>query len=142
MDFLQAGFIAALFMCISYASIFGGRTGRAGSAIFGAATALTAAGAMLDPTWASTSFAIFVVDTGCLLLLAFLAVKSNRFWPIWAVGFQLVAVATHVATLWIPDIVPKAYQAILSFWSIPILWVMVAGTRKDRKYERDAAQRG
>jgi hypothetical protein len=142
MDFLQTGFITALIMCVGYAGIFGGRTGRAGSAIFVAATALTAAGAMLNPTWASTSYAVFAVDSGCLFLLAALAMTSNRFWPIWAVGFQLVAVATHIATLWIPDIVPKAYQAILSFWSIPILWVMVAGTRMDRRYERNAALRG
>ncbi len=142
MDFLQAGFILALLMSAGYASIYGGRTGRAGSAIFVLATALTAFGTLLNPTWGSTSYAVFAVDSGCLLLLAALAIHSNRFWPIWAVGFQLVAVATHIATLWIPDIVPKAYQAILSFWSIPILWVMVAGTRKDRKYERDAARRG
>lgn len=142
MDFLQTGFIFALLMCVGYASLYGGRTGRAGSIIFLLATALTALGTQWNPTWGSTSYAVFAVDSGCLLLLAALAIHSNRFWPIWAVGFQLVAVATHVATLWIPDIVPKAYQAILSFWSIPILWVMVAGTRKDRKYERDAARTG
>lgn len=142
MDFIQAAFILALLMCAGYASAVGGRTGQAGSLVFVLATALTALGTLLNPTWGSTSYAVFAVDSGCLLLLAALAVNSNRFWPIWAVGFQLVAVATHVATLWIPDIVPRAYQAILSFWSIPILWVMVAGTRKDREYERDTAQRG
>lgn len=141
MDFLQAGFIIALLMCVAYASMFGGRTGLAGSTIFISATAFTALATLLNPTWGTTSYAVFAVDSGCLLLLAALAVNSNRFWPIWAVGFQLVAVATHVATIWIPDIVPKAYQAILSFWSIPILWVMVAGTRKDRRYERDTAVR-
>jgi hypothetical protein len=142
MDLLDGTFIFALLLCAAYGSLAGGKTGKAGAAIFLTATASTAAGAMLNPTWASTSYAVFAVDSGCLLLLAALAVNSNRFWPIWAVGFQMVAVATHVATLWIPDIVPKAYQAILSFWSIPILWVMVAGTRKDRKYERDTAPRG
>ncbi len=142
MDIKQAAFIFALLLCVVYGSVAGGRTGRAGSAIFVGATALTAAGAMLDPTWASTSYAVFAVDTACLISLAALALQSNRFWPIWAVGFQTVAVATHVATLLIPEIVPKAYYAMLSFWSIPILWVMVAGTRKDRRYERDAARSG
>lgn len=136
MDFLQAGFIFALLLCVAYASIFGGKTGQAGSLIFISATAFTALATKWNPTWASTSYAVFAVDSGCLLLLAALAVSSNRFWPIWAVGFQIVAVATHIATIWIPDIVPKAYQAILAFWSIPILWVMVAGTRKDRRYEK------
>ncbi len=136
MDFIEAGFIFALLLCVGYASIVGGRTGRQGSAIFVAAAALTALATTVDPTWASTSYAVFAVDGGCLLALAALALHSNRFWPIWAVGFQTVAVATHLATIWMPDLLPKAYQALLSFWSIPILWVMVAGTRKDWNYEK------
>jgi hypothetical protein len=136
MDLIEAGFIFALLLCVGYASMVGGRTGRLGSAIFVAAATFTALATTVDPTWASTSYAVFAVDGGCLLALAALAVHSNRFWPIWAVGFQTVAVATHMATIWIPDLLPKAYQALLSFWSIPILWVMVAGTRKDWNYEK------
>lgn len=136
MILMQASFAVALLLCIAYGAAFGGRTGRVGSVIFALATMLTAAGAMLNPKWAGTSYAVFAVDSLCLLALCFVALNSNRFWPIWAVGFQTVAVATHIATLWIPDIVPRAYHAMLSFWSIPILWVMVAGTHRDRKYER------
>lgn len=139
MDILQAAFIMALILCAGYASIEGGRTGKAGAAIFLTATVFSAATATLNPTWASTSYGLFAVDTGCLLALVVLAMNSNRFWPIWALGFQTVAVATHVATMWIPDIVPASYQALLSFWAIPILWVMVIGTRKDRQYERSRA---
>lgn len=142
MDIMQTVFIGALLLSVGYASLFGGRTGKAGAVIFVLATIFTALGTLLNPTWASTSYAVFAVDSGCLLALAVLAAHSNRFWPIWAVGFQTVAVATHMATIWIPDFVPKAYQALLSFWSIPILWVMVVGTRKDRKYERSNAPTG
>lgn len=141
MDLLQSGFIFALLLCVCYSSIVGGRTGRIGSAIFVAATALTALATVYEPTWASTSYAVFAVDGGCLLALAALAVHSNRFWPIWALGFQTVAVATHLATIWVPDLLPKAYQALLAFWSIPILWVMVAGTRKDWNYQKADRQR-
>ncbi len=140
MELKEVAFIFALLLCVVYGSVMGGRTGQAGSAIFVGATAFTAAGAMLDPTWTSTSYAVFAVDSACLFLLVALAIHSNRFWPIWAVGFQTVAVATHVATTLIPEIVPKAYYALLSFWSIPILWVMAVGTYKDRKYEEDRAR--
>jgi len=139
MDILQAAFIMALILCVGYASINGGRTGKAGAIIFLVATALSAGAATLNPTWASASYGLFAVDTGCLLALVVLAMNSNRFWPIWALGFQTVAVATHMATMWIPDIVPVSYQALLSFWAIPILWVMVTGTRKDRQYEQSQA---
>lgn len=142
MDLLQAVFIGALLLCAGYASVFGGNTGRIGSLIFMSAALLTALGTLWNPTWASTSYAVFAVDSGCLLALTALAMTSNRFWPIWAVGFQTVAVATHIATIWMPDLVPRAYQALLSFWSIPILWVMVSGTRKDRQYERRKSHAG
>jgi len=139
MDILQTAFIMALILCVGYASINGGRTGKAGACIFLAATVLSAAAASRNPTWASTSYGLFAVDIGCLFALILLAINSNRFWPIWALGFQTVAVATHIATMWIPDIVPASYQALLSFWAVPILWVMVTGTRKDRQYERSRA---
>ncbi len=140
MDIRQAAFIFALLLCVGYASLVGGRTGRIGSIIFVAATVLTALATIIEPTWASTSYTVFAVDSACLLALAGLAMNSNRFWPIWAVGFQLIAVATHLATMWVPELLPKAYQALLAFWSIPILWVMVAGTRKDWNHEKAAKQ--
>ena len=96
---------------------------------------------LYDSSWSSTSYPVLAVDAGCLLALALLAVCSNRFWPIWAVGFQTVAVTTNLATIWVPDLLPKAYQALLAFWSIPILWVMVAGTRKDWVYQQAHRQK-
>lgn len=140
MDVLQTSYAFLLVLCLTYGSIAGGKTGRAGSAIFGTASILTAAGAMLNPGWTSTSYAVFAVDALCLFALFGLALTSSRFWPIWALGFQIVAVGTHAATIWIPDIVPKAYQALLSFWSLPILCVMVAGTRRDLISEKRTAE--
>lgn len=135
MDTILLAFNSALLLCATYASVNGGRTGKAGSTIFIVATILSAAAVRMNPSWAGTSLGLFAVDAGCLLALVLLALVSNRYWPIWALGFQIVAVATHLATLSIPDIVPKSFQALLSFWTIPILGVMVAGTHKDRQYE-------
>ncbi len=128
-------FNVALLLCVAYASILGGKTGRSGSLIFVAATILTITANRASPTWTDTSYGIFLVDFGCLIALAVVALKSDRFWPIWALGFQTGAVGTHIATIWMPEIVPRAYQALATLWSIPILWVMVAGTRLDRRYE-------
>ena len=135
MDTILLAFYSALLLCVAYASVNGGRTGKAGSAIFILATLLSEAAVRMNPDWAGTSLGLFAVDAGCLLALLILALMSNRFWPIWALGFQTAAVATHLATLSIPDAVPKSLQALLSFWTIPILWVMVAGTHKDLQYK-------
>ncbi|MBJ7388980.1 MAG: hypothetical protein JHC92_06030 [Sphingomonadaceae bacterium] len=134
MDMILLAFYSALLLCAAYASVNGGRTGKAGSAIFIVASISTVAAARMNPNWAGTSLELFAVDAGCLLALLILALMSNRFWPIWGLGFQIVAVATHLATLYIPDVVPKSFQALLSFWAIPILLVMVAGTHKDLQY--------
>jgi hypothetical protein len=112
MDILQSAFIFALVLCALYAGINGGRTDRAGAAIFIVATILSAAAATMNPSWATTSYGLFAVDGGCLLALLILALNSNRYWPIWAMGFQTVAVATHMATLWLPDFLPKSYHTL------------------------------
>lgn len=136
MDTILLAFYSALLLCAAYASKNGGSTGKTGSAVFIVATILSAAAVRMNPSWAGTSLGLFAVDAGCLLALVMLALASNRFWPIWALGFQTVAVSTHLAALVIPDVVPKSFQALLSFWTIPILWVMVTGTHKDRQYEQ------
>lgn len=109
-----------------------------GAVIFILATALSDIAARYNPDWASTSFGVLWVDTGCLGGLAILALRSNRYWPIWALGFQTAAVATHMATIIAPDIVPKAYQAVAAFWSIPILVAMVTGTTLDWQHSQRA----
>ena len=131
MDTILLAFYSALLLCAAYASVNGGRTGKAGSAIFILATMSSEAAVRMNPNWAGTSLGLFAVDAGCLLALLILALMSNRFWPIWALGFQTAAVATHLATLSIPDVVPKSLHALVSFWAIPILWAMVVGTHKD-----------
>lgn len=128
-------FNAVLLCCALYASIMGGKTGISGSIIFISATLLTIVANRIDPQWGNTAYGIFAVDVVCVIALAAVALNSDRFWPIWALGFQIGAVATHIATVWMPDFAPRAYQALATFWSIPILWVMVTGTRQDRRYE-------
>ncbi len=128
-------FNLVLLLCAIYASVAGGKTGISGSIIFISATLLTIVANKMDPGWGDTAYGIFAVDVTCMTALAIVALKSNRFWPIWALGFQIGAVGTHIATILMPEIVPRAYQALATFWSIPILWVMVMGTRQDRRHE-------
>ena len=136
MPFRELVFIFLLFASVGYAFVFGGKTGRWGAAIFIGATVLSNIAARFNPEWASTSYGVFWVDAACMLALLVLAFGSNRYWPIWALGFQIVSVATHFAMMMAPDIVPVVYQTIESFWSIPILAVMIAGTTLDWHHRR------
>ncbi len=141
MYFLEFVFVFVLLLCAGYACVFGGKTGIAGSLTFLLAALLSYWAAYANPDWDSTLYPLFLVDLGCLIALAGLALKSNRYWPIWACGFQLVAVATHVGTMLVPDIVPKAYQAMQSFWAVPILMVMAIGTALDRQQDLQSGRK-
>ncbi len=48
----------------------------------------------IDPQWGD-----LVIDLLFLGLLLWLALRSNRHWPMWASAFQLLGVVTHVAMM-------------------------------------------
>lgn len=131
MHLIEYVFFTVLILCSVYAWVLGGKTGRAGAAIFLISSLCSFLAVRAHPGWVTTDFGLLCVDLGCFIALYMLSLRSSRYWPIWALGFQMVAIITHIATIIAPDIVPTAYQAIASFWSIPILGVMVMGTRLD-----------
>jgi hypothetical protein len=124
-----------LFGSIAFAAIFGGKTGKAAALIFCIANSLSIWATSFSPDWKGTSYAMMSVDCLCLIALMALAMTSNRYWPIWALGLQLTTVITHVATIIDPFIFPGIYDSLSGFWSIPILIVMVWGTILDRKHQ-------
>jgi hypothetical protein len=124
-----------LFGSIAFAAIFGGRTGKAAALIFCIANNLSIWATSINPDWKGTSYSMMSVDCLCFLALMVLAMTSNRYWPIWALGLQLISVVTHVATIIDPLIFPGIYDSLSGFWSIPILLVMVWGTILDRKQQ-------
>jgi hypothetical protein len=48
-------------------------------------------------------------------------------------GFHLVAVVSLFATMVTPNVTPRLYKAIESFWAIPILLTMLIGVELDRR---------
>lgn len=42
-------------------------------------------------------WAVFAIDAALLALLFWIALRSKRYWPLFAAGLQLLAVVTHVA---------------------------------------------
>ena len=50
-----------------------------------------------DPGDRGTQWPILGVDIALLALLGWIALRSRRFWPLFAAGFQLLAVGIHLA---------------------------------------------
>jgi len=69
-----------------------------------------------------------IVDSGVLIALIAIALLSDRFWPLWAAGLQLVDSMSHVMKAIDAEMIAKAYGAAERFWSFPILAILLIGT--------------
>jgi hypothetical protein len=76
---------------------------------------------------------IFIVDCAMLAALLAVALRAERFWPIWMTGLQAVAVAAHLAKMVNPLVIPWAYAAMLAFWSHPMMLLLILGTWRHRR---------
>lgn len=76
----------------------------------------------------------FIVDGAAFAGFAFIALRSERFWPLWLAGLQLTTVLAHVVKAVQLDLLPQAYAAAARFWVYPIFLIIVVGTW--RSYRR------
>lgn len=88
---------------------------------------------MIATIWQSPEFGILAVDLVVLGLLMSLALRSDRFWPIWITAIHFVSVAIHFATIVEPTIIPRAYAMAQGFWAYPMLVVLMFGTMTHRR---------
>jgi len=107
----------------------GGRPEREGAAVAVIGSFLTPAAVSLASNgYGSAQLGILSVDLAMLAAFLFILLRYDRFWPIWASGFHLVGVATHLAKLSFPDILPQAYWTVQGMWAYPIMLAIAAGT--------------
>jgi len=80
-----------------------------------------------------------VIDLVVLAALVAIALRSDRFWPLWVAGLQLTVSVSHLMKAIQPDLMPFAYAAAERFWSYPILLILFVGAWRQhkRKHEFD-----
>jgi hypothetical protein len=84
---------------------------------------------------------VAIVDLLVLGSFVFIALRTDRFWPLWVSGLQLTTVTAHLMRLIQPDLIDIAYAAAMRFWSYPILLILVAAALRSRRYIEREAQR-
>jgi hypothetical protein len=104
--------------CFAYAMWNGGAPERIGAAIFCAGVLLT----LLEFPGVAAGFrtvetGIFVVDIVTLVAFLILALRAERFWPLWMAAFQALGTAGH----------------LVKIWSYPMLLVLALGTWRHRQ---------
>jgi hypothetical protein len=109
-----------------------------------ALTCLAAAAASIPTvgSYQSVEMRIFVVDFVVLGLFMYVALRSDRFWPLWIAGFHVTTMMGHVLRTMSNDLVPIAYAVALRVWAYPeliVLAIAVWRSQRRMKSERDLA---
>lgn len=73
--------------------------------------------ALRDRSWVGTQWSAFGADAGLLILLTAISLRTKRYWPIFAAGFQLLCVITHVARTIDPGVRAWAYATAQVIWT-------------------------
>jgi nicotinamide riboside transporter PnuC len=90
--------------------------------------------------YARVESGIFIVDVAVLVGFTVIALRSDRFWPLWIAGLQLTTIIAHLFKVVDLDLLPKVYAAAARFWVYPIFLIIVIGTWRShqrRRRERD-----
>ena len=121
-------FWTILLICCGYALLRGRKYERIAATVFMAATVTSVAGHFVtDVRYHALEISDVVIDTVVLIALVAIALASDRFWPLWAAGFQLVGSMAHVLKFIDVAFAPWGYAVAARFWSYPILIVLLIG---------------
>lgn len=83
---------------------------------------------MIQAEYQHIEMSVLAVDFGLLLGLLALALTSDRFWPMYAAAFQLLALLVHFGSLTEQGNFAWAYAVALIFWSYAVIGALLAGT--------------
>ena len=79
------------------------------------------------------------VDLVVLAVFLLVALRSDRFWPLWITGLQLTTILAHMLKAVDFKLLPAAYGAAERFWSYPILVIIAVGAwRQHRRHLADS----
>jgi len=81
-----------------------------------------------------------MVDLGVLAAFVLVALRSDRFWPLWVAGLQLTSSLAHVMKSINLELLPQAYAAATKVWSYPILLIIIVGTWRHQHNARGGPQ--
>jgi hypothetical protein len=127
-------FLVLLVLCCAGAFIWGGGPERAGMAIYAAGSVATYILVITSPIhYRGVEVGVLTVDLLVFLGFILVALRAERYWPLWVSALVGVGVLGHLAMLLHPRVIPSAYAAVLSMWSYPILLVIAAGTAAHRR---------
>lgn len=127
-------FWAILFLTVGYA-LWRGRSDEriAATVCLAASVATRFAISPLSERYANLEFGLLTIDAAVLLAFVAIALRSQRYWPLWVAGLQLTNSISHLMKVVDVDLLPRAYAAAAVFWSYPILLIIIVGTWRSHR---------
>jgi len=123
-----AVYCALLLACWAYALRRGGAPEKIGATILAVASFLTAAAISGPATFSSVEMGALIVDLLCLVAFLLLALRAERFWPLWIAALQIVGTAGHGVKFVDPETMRFVYAFLLAIWAYPMLLLLTIGT--------------
>lgn len=135
-------FWALLLLACGYALVRGRKYERLAAVVFLAATILSVVSRQaLQVRYLTLDMGEVVIDSAVLIAVVAIALFSDRFWPLWVAGLQLVASTAHILKAITVDLPPWAYAIAERFWSYPILVILFIGAwRQHRRRLREPSE--
>ena len=129
-------FWAILLLTCGYALWRGRKYEQMAATICIAASVISVlARAPLHERYSGVEVGDLLIDTTVLLAFVAIALKSDRFWPLWVAGLQLTISMSHLFKAIDANLLPLAYAAAERFWSYPTLVIIAIGAwRQHRRY--------
>lgn len=134
-------YLVTLLSSCAYALRYGGQSERIGAGIMLAGSFLTPVVGFVAMKLHAHLVGAMLIDLAVLAAFLTLALRSDKFWPLWTTAFQIIGVATHLAKFVDPVIVPRAYSIAQGFWAYPMLVALVIGARADHIAAKSSAGR-
>jgi hypothetical protein len=135
-------FYIALLAVAAYALWRGGGPERSVAALFLAAAIATILVLPTQGIFHDVATGILLVDSALFLCLLAVAMRAERFWPLWMTALQGIAVAGHGAKAVNPHVIPITYVILLAFWGYPMVALLAIATwRHQRRLKKYGTER-
>ena len=124
-------YLMALVIACTGAVRWGGTPERIGAVAVFVASVLTA---VVQGSFSDPEYGVIAVDVGLLIILLWLALSSDRYWPMPAAAFHLVGMSVHLTKIVDPTVWWRAYLHANAFWAYPVLLALALGAWLEGPY--------
>lgn len=84
-------------------------------------------------SWHTVHVMILIIDIGVLIALVAIALRANRFWPLYVSALHLITIAVHGVKAFQPSLVPWMYAGASGKIAYPMLGLLAIGVWRHRR---------